>query len=176
MSELLRINDLHVGFPTDDGIVRAVDRVSLTVSQGETVAIVGESGSGKTVTSLSVMGLHKKGSAEMSGSISVAHDGGFLDVVTASEEEIRSMRGRSVAMIFQDPMSALHPYYKIGDQLAEAWQRRSVGPQQVGGLDDVALRLADRPCSEQRRPEPTLAHDPVVEVAEPFRQLVELQP
>ena len=57
----------------------------------------------------------------MSGSISVAHDGGFLDVISASEEEIRSMRGRSVAMIFQDPMSALHPYYKIGAQLAEAY-------------------------------------------------------
>lgn len=121
MAELLRINDLHVAFPTDDGLVRAVDGVSLSVSQGETVAIVGESGSGKTVTSLSVMGLHKKGSAEMSGSISVAHDGGFLDVISASEEEIRTMRGRSVAMIFQDPMSALHPYYKIGDQLAEAY-------------------------------------------------------
>jgi peptide/nickel transport system ATP-binding protein len=121
MSELLRINDLRVAFPTDDGLVRAVDGVSLSVSSGETVAIVGESGSGKTVTSLSVMGLHKKGSAEMSGSISVAHDGGFLDVISASEEEIRSMRGRSVAMIFQDPMSALHPYYKIGAQLAEAY-------------------------------------------------------
>ena len=139
MSELLRINDLHVAFPTDDGLVRAVDGVSLTVSQGETVAIVGESGSGKTVTSLSVMGLHKKGTAEMSGSISVAHDGGFLDVISASEEEIRSMRGRSVAMIFQDPMSALHPYYKIGDQLAEAYLVHNPGKKKEAAARAVEM-------------------------------------
>ena len=139
MSELLRINDLHVAFPTDDGMVRAVDGVSLTVSQGETVAIVGESGSGKTVTSLSVMGLHKKGTAEMSGAISVAHDGGFLDVITASEEEIRSMRGRSVAMIFQDPMSALHPYYKIGAQLAEAYLVHNPGKKKEAAARAVEM-------------------------------------
>jgi peptide/nickel transport system ATP-binding protein len=121
MSELLRIEDLHVSFKTDDGAVRAVDGVSLTLNAGETVAIVGESGSGKTVTSLSVMGLHKKGSAQISGSISLNDGGTFKDVVSLNDDEIRDIRGRAVAMIFQDPMSSLHPYYKIGNQLAEAY-------------------------------------------------------
>jgi peptide/nickel transport system ATP-binding protein len=121
MSELLRIEDLHVSFKTDDGAVRAVDGVSLTLNAGETVAIVGESGSGKTVTSLSVMGLHKKGSAQISGSISLNDGGTFKDVVSLNDDQIRDIRGRTVAMIFQDPMSSLHPYYKIGNQLAEAY-------------------------------------------------------
>lgn len=121
MTQLLRIDDLHVSFNTDDGAVRAVDGVSLTLNAGETVAIVGESGSGKTVTSLSVMGLHKKGQAQISGSISINDHGTTKDVVALNDEEIRDIRGRAVAMIFQDPMSSLHPYYKIGNQLAEAF-------------------------------------------------------
>ena len=121
MTELLRIEDLHVSFKTDDGLVRAVDGVSLSLNAGETVAIVGESGSGKTVTSLSVMGLHKKGSAQISGSISLNDGGTFKDVVSLSDDAIRDIRGRAVAMIFQDPMSSLHPFYKIGNQLAEAY-------------------------------------------------------
>ncbi|CAB4718537.1 unannotated protein [freshwater metagenome] len=121
MAELLKINDLHVAFPTDDGLVRAVDGVSVTLNEGETVAIVGESGSGKTVTGLSVMGLHKKGAAQLSGSILLKDGDHDLDIVTASDEEIRMVRGRAVAMIFQDPMSSLHPYYRIGNQLAEGY-------------------------------------------------------
>lgn len=121
MTELLRIKDLKVSFKTDDGLVHAVDGVSLTVNSGETVAVVGESGSGKTVTSLSVMGLHKKGQAELSGSISINDHGTFKDVISLNDEEIRDIRGRAVAMIFQDPMSSLHPFYKIGNQLAEAY-------------------------------------------------------
>lgn len=121
MTQLLTIENLHVSFPTEDGLVKAADGVSLTVNTGETVAIVGESGSGKTVTSLSVMGLHKKGSTRIEGSIKL-NDGGIIkDVVTLNPDEIRDIRGRAVAMIFQDPMSSLHPYYKIGNQLAEAY-------------------------------------------------------
>ena len=121
MSELLQIDNLCVSFPTDDGLVRAVDGVSVSLSEGETVAIVGESGSGKTVTGLSVMGLHKKGAAQITGSIFLKDGDRTVDIVTASDEEIRDLRGRAVAMIFQDPLSSLHPYYRIGNQLAEGY-------------------------------------------------------
>ena len=121
MAELLQIENLCVAFPTDDGLVRAVDGVSVSLSEGETVAIVGESGSGKTVTGLSVMGLHKKGAAQITGSIFLKDGDRNVDIVTASDEEIRMLRGRAVAMIFQDPMSSLHPYYRIGNQLAEGY-------------------------------------------------------
>ncbi len=127
MTQLLSIEDLHVSFPTEDGIVKAVDGVSLTVNSGETVAIVGESGSGKTVTSLSVMGLHKKGSVIIDGSIKINDGGTIKDVVSLKPSEVRDIRGRAVAMIFQDPMSSLHPYYKIGNQLAEAFEVHNPG-------------------------------------------------
>ncbi|MSO43362.1 MAG: ABC transporter ATP-binding protein [Candidatus Planktophila sp.] len=127
MTKLLTIDNLHVAFPTDDGLVRAVDGVSLTLNEGETVAIVGESGSGKTVTGLSVMGLHKKASAQLSGSVLLKDGDRTVDIVTASEEEIRRLRGRAVAMIFQDPMSSLHPYYRIGNQLTESYLLHNPG-------------------------------------------------
>ena len=82
MTNLLSIENLRVSFPTEDGTVKAVDGVSLTVNSGETVAIVGESGSGKTVTSLSVMGLHKKGSTIIEGSIKLNDGGTIKDVAT----------------------------------------------------------------------------------------------
>lgn len=156
MAELLRIQDLHVAFPTDDGLVRAVDGVSLTLNEGETVAIVGESGSGKTVTGLSIMGLHKKGAAQLSGSILVNHGGTNVDIVTASDEKIRSLRGRAVAMIFQDPMSSLHPYYRIGNQLAEGYlvhnpgkkkeaRKRAIEMLDLVGISEPAQRADDYP-------------------------------
>lgn len=131
MSRLLSIENLKVSFPTEDGIVKAVDGVNLTVNSGETVAIVGESGSGKTVTSLSVMGLHKKGSAMIEGSIKLLDGDVERDVVQMNPAEVRSVRGRSVAMIFQDPMSSLHPYYKIGNQLAEAYEVHNPGAKKA---------------------------------------------
>ncbi|MFM8632659.1 MAG: ABC transporter ATP-binding protein [Candidatus Nanopelagicus sp.] len=121
MKNLLEIKDLKVTFPTDDGFVQAVDGVSISVAPGETVAIVGESGSGKTVTSLSVIGLHNRKVTQITGSISVKDKDESLDIVSAPLDKIRSYRGRVVSMIFQDPMSSLHPYYKIGSQLAEAY-------------------------------------------------------
>jgi peptide/nickel transport system ATP-binding protein len=114
----LRVNDLRVQFPTEDGVVKAVDGVSFSVERGKTLGIVGESGSGKSVTSLTIMGLHNSKRARISGEILV----GGRNVVGMTEEQTRRLRGRDMAMIFQDPLSALHPYYKVGMQIAEAYK------------------------------------------------------
>jgi len=116
--KFLRVNDLHVSFPTDDGVVKAVDGVSFDLEKGQTLGIVGESGSGKSVTSLAIMGLHRGTRAHVSGEIWLDDE----NLLAVSDEELRSLRGRKLAMIFQDPLSALHPYYTIGAQLTEAIQ------------------------------------------------------
>ena len=121
MSHLLSIENLKVTFPTEDGLVKAVDDVSLTLSAGETLAIVGESGSGKTVTSLSVMGLHNRRTTQVSGAIKIRDGEKEVDVISGDPETVRLLRGRVVSMIFQDPMSSLHPYFRISDQLGEAY-------------------------------------------------------
>ena len=116
--KFLRVNDLHVSFPTDDGMVKAVDGLTFNLEKGQTLGIVGESGSGKSVTSLAVMGLHRGTRANVSGEIWLDDE----DLLKVSDEELRSLRGRKMAMIFQDPLSALHPYYTIGSQITEAIQ------------------------------------------------------
>src|SRR5919112_1461645 len=113
---LLEIEDLKVHFETDDGIVKAVDGVSYTVDRGQTLGIVGESGSGKSVSSLTVMGLTRARNAHISGS--VRFEG--KELLNASDEAMRGIRGDDIAMIFQDPLSSLHPFYKVGDQIVEA--------------------------------------------------------
>jgi peptide/nickel transport system ATP-binding protein len=115
---LLSVRDLKVHFNTEDGIVKAVDGVSYDIGPGRTLGIVGESGSGKSVSSLTVMGLTRSRISEISGEI--MFEG--RDLLTLSEGEMRSLRGEEIAMIFQDPLSSLHPFYRIGDQLVEAVQ------------------------------------------------------
>jgi peptide/nickel transport system ATP-binding protein len=112
---LLDVQDLEVSFATEDGLVRAVDGVSFTLDRGEVVAIVGESGSGKSVTVMTLMGLTRSPNARFAGSARLR--GG--DLVTASEEELVRVRGREIAMIFQDPISSLSPVMRIGNQIAE---------------------------------------------------------
>jgi peptide/nickel transport system ATP-binding protein len=114
----LDVRDLRVHFPTEDGIVKSVDGVSFTLEKGSTLGIVGESGSGKSVTSLALLGLHKGTRAEVSGEIRL--DG--RELVSLPEHEMRALRGRTVSMIFQDPLSALHPYFTVGAQIAEAYR------------------------------------------------------
>src|SRR5215218_3681590 len=116
MAPLLEVEDLTVHFETEDGLVKDVDGISYTVDRGETLGIVGESGSGKSVSSLTVMGLTRARNARISGS--VRFDG--RDLLGASEEDMRQIRGNDIAMIFQDPLSSLHPFYKVGKQIAEA--------------------------------------------------------
>jgi peptide/nickel transport system ATP-binding protein len=114
----LEVRDLRIHFPTDDGLVRSVDGLSFSLERGRTLGIVGESGSGKSVTSLGILGLHNKRNANVSGEIWL--DG--RELVGASPEAVRRLRGKKMAMIFQDPLSAMHPYYTVGDQIVEAYR------------------------------------------------------
>ncbi len=118
----LEVKDLRVEFPTTDGIVKAVDGVSFSVERGETLAIVGESGSGKTVTNLALMGLLSTRASRISGSAIMHQPAGGVELINLPNEQARKIRGKNIAMIFQDPMSSLHPYYSIGDQIIEAHQ------------------------------------------------------
>ena len=115
-SAMLEVQDLRIHFPTDDGLVKAVDGLSFTLDRGQTLGIVGESGSGKSVASLGIMGLHYGGNATIDGKIWLDGE----DLVGASPARIRQLRGNKMAMIFQDPLSALHPFYTVGAQIAEA--------------------------------------------------------
>jgi peptide/nickel transport system ATP-binding protein len=113
----LTVRDLRVHFPTDDGLVKSVDGLSFTVDRGEILGIVGESGSGKSVTSQAILGLHKGSQARTTGEIWL--DG--QELVSASEHDMRALRGKKMAMIFQDPLSALHPFFTVGKQISEAF-------------------------------------------------------
>ncbi|MFJ4537390.1 ABC transporter ATP-binding protein [Streptomyces tibetensis] len=114
----LDVRDLRVHFPTEDGLVKSVDGVSFTLEKGRTLGIVGESGSGKSVTSLALLGLHKGTRAQVSGEIWLEG----RELVTLPEAGMRALRGRTVSMIFQDPLSALHPFFTVGSQIAEAYR------------------------------------------------------
>ncbi len=130
----LQVSDLTVHFPTDDGLVRAVDGLSFNLEKGKTLGIVGESGSGKSVASLAIMGLHRGTRARLDGEIWL--DG--QDLTKLGHEELRGLRGRKMAMIFQDPLSAMHPYYTVGQQLIEAMrvhQRVSAKAARVTAID-----------------------------------------
>ncbi|WP_405791010.1 ABC transporter ATP-binding protein [Streptomyces sp. NBC_00029] len=148
---LLEVRDLRVTFTTGRGAVRAVDSIGFTVEAGRTLGIVGESGSGKSVTSLAVMGLHR-GPVEVSGSVALAG----RELTGLPERELSKVRGRRMAMIFQDPLSSLHPYYTVGEQIAEhfrvhfkagraAARRRAVDMLGEVGIPEPARRAGEYP-------------------------------
>jgi peptide/nickel transport system ATP-binding protein len=115
-STLLDVRDLSVRFRTRDGVVQAVSNLSFTLRRGETLGVVGESGSGKSVTSLAIMGLHNRATADITGEI--LFEG--TDLLKLEPAQLRAVRGRDVSMIFQDPFACLHPMYRVGDQISEA--------------------------------------------------------
>ncbi len=149
---MLRVEDLRVEFPTEDGVVHAVDGITYQVHAGRTLGIVGESGSGKTVSSLTTLGLTRRQGARISGRI--LFDG--QDLVQLPEERLRAIRGNEIAMIFQDPLSSLHPLYRVGRQLVEAVQahqdmpkakarERAVELLGLVGIPDPARRVDEYP-------------------------------
>ncbi len=148
---LLEVNDLHVSFATDDGVVQAVRGVSFSVERGKTLGIVGESGSGKSVSTQTIMGLTR--GARISGE--ALFDG--RDLLTMTSTELQAVRGRDIAMVFQDPLSSLHPYYRVGWQIGElirahdkaiskrAARRRSVELLRLVGIPQPEMRVDDFP-------------------------------
>jgi peptide/nickel transport system ATP-binding protein len=134
---LLEVKDLKVHFPTDDGLVKAVDGVTYSLAPGETLGIVGESGSGKSVSSLTVMGLITPKQANISGEVIFQGQ----DLLKLPKEEMRTIRGAKISMIFQDPMTSLHPFYKVGFQISEAiLQHQDVSKKEA--LDQAVEMLA----------------------------------
>jgi peptide/nickel transport system ATP-binding protein len=142
----LVVEDLSVEFPTPDGPLRAVNGISYSLELGKTLGIVGESGSGKSVSSMAILGLHDPDRSTIEGSIRV----GGHEVVGAGEPEMRKLRGNQVAMIFQDALAALHPFYRVGDQLAEAYRvhhpsasKRDARRRAIEMLDRVGIPQPD---------------------------------
>jgi peptide/nickel transport system ATP-binding protein len=142
----LVVENLTVQFPTHGGLVQAVTDLSYTVAMGRTLGIVGESGSGKSVSSMAVLGLHDVKRSRMTGSIRV----GGREIIGANDSTLRKIRGNDVAMIFQDPLTSLHPFYTIGRQIMEAYQIHHDAPKRVARtraiemLDRVGIPQPDR--------------------------------
>ncbi|UYN97532.1 MAG: ABC transporter ATP-binding protein [Enhydrobacter sp.] len=153
MAALLEVKGLHTEFRTGAGLVPAVDGISYSVDQGETVAVVGESGSGKSVSALSILRLI----ADPPGKITagqILFDG--RDLLSVSEAEMRELRGRDIGMVFQEPMTSLNPVLSIGRQITEtleqhqgvdrtAADRRAVELLELVGIADPARRLRQYP-------------------------------
>jgi peptide/nickel transport system ATP-binding protein len=149
---LLEVRDLKVSFRTEDGMIPAVDGVSLSLSEGETLGIVGESGSGKSVTMMSVMRLINDPNARFEGE--VLYKG--RDLMKLTRDQMREIRGSGIAMIFQDPMTSLNPVYRIGWQIAEqiraheqiskqAAHARAIELLTAVGIPHAAQRVDDYP-------------------------------
>jgi peptide/nickel transport system ATP-binding protein len=145
---LLDVRNLSVSFGGSDGdTVSAVDDVSFTVTAGRTLGLVGESGSGKSVTSLAIMQLLPKGAAKVSGSVMLEG----RDLLAAKDAEMRDLRGNTLAMIFQEPMTSLNPAYRIGDQVAEALIRhQGLSKSEARRRAIDLLRLVRIPSPERR--------------------------
>jgi peptide/nickel transport system ATP-binding protein len=144
---LLQVRDLKVHFNTLDGVVKAVDGVSFNVERGETLGVVGESGSGKSVTFLTIMGLIEKANADLEGEVIY----GGRNLLELPADDMRKIRGDEIGMIFQDPMTSLHPLYKVGDQIAEAIRaHRDVSKADAKKRVVELLKMVEIPAAEER--------------------------
>ena len=141
---LLRVEDLRVEFPTEDGVVKAVDGITYEVGRGRTLGIVGESGSGKTVAAMTVLGLTRVQGARITGR--VLFEG--RDLLGLDEAALRRIRGNEIAMIFQDPSTALHPLYRVGAQTDRGGESTS------GCVKGPGPRAHDRAAGPRRDPRP----------------------
>ncbi|MDQ2959765.1 MAG: ABC transporter ATP-binding protein [Candidatus Dormibacteraeota bacterium] len=142
---LLTVENLTVSFPTSDGVVRAVRGLSFEVDTGKTLGVVGESGSGKSVSALTMLGLNP--GADITGS--ATFDG--KNLLTMSQDDLRSIRGAEVAMIFQDPLSSLHPHFRVGWQIAESIQEHTKANRDQARKQAIELlRLVNIPQPERR--------------------------
>jgi peptide/nickel transport system ATP-binding protein len=144
---LLTVDDLRVGFATEDGRVQAVDGVSFQLEPGEVLAIVGESGSGKSVTAQTIIGLTRGPNSRIEGSVKLSGE----ELTTQSESELQKIRGSKIAMIFQDPMTSMNPVYTVGKQIIEAMRAHdhSIGKKDghqraIGLLEAVGIPDAER--------------------------------
>jgi peptide/nickel transport system ATP-binding protein len=135
---LLSVKDLAVSFATEEGVVQAVDGVSFDLAPGEVLAVVGESGSGKSVTAMTLMGLTRSPNARFEGTA----DYKGTELISATEDELRRVRGAEIAMIFQDPMTSLNPVHKIGRQIMEQIQEHEGLPDQQAR--ERTIELLDR--------------------------------
>jgi oligopeptide/dipeptide ABC transporter ATP-binding protein len=145
---LLELRGLRTHFSTEDGLVRAVDGVSFELNAGETLALVGESGSGKSVTSLSILRLVQAPQGRIVGG-EVRFRG--RDLLKLSDAEMRSVRGREISMIFQEPMTSLNPVFTCGDQIAEVLELHQRLPRAQARAQAIEqLRLVGIPAPEQR--------------------------
>jgi oligopeptide/dipeptide ABC transporter ATP-binding protein len=144
---LLEVEDLHTSFRTGRGLVRAVEGVSLTLGRGRTLGVVGESGSGKTVLSRSIMGLLPGSNVERSGTVRFAGH----DLTTMSLSELREVWGMQIALVFQDPMTALNPVVRVGRQITEALRLRA-GLDRKGAYETAValLNSVGIPAPERR--------------------------
>ncbi len=144
---LLSVRDLRVEFSTPDGALRAVDGVSYEVAAGRALGIVGESGSGKTVSCLAVMGLLRLEGAAVTGEVRLAG----RDLLRAPDDALRRIRGSEIAMVFQDPLSSLHPFYRVGRQIAEAvLAHRDVSRDAARTRAIELLEIVDMPDPSRR--------------------------
>ncbi|APE23759.1 MULTISPECIES: dipeptide ABC transporter ATP-binding protein [Streptomyces] len=152
MTPIVEVTDLTVEFARSGDPVRAVDGLSFTLGEGRALALVGESGSGKSTVAAALLGLHRGTGAKVGGTVRV----GGIDVATAGPGELRRLRGGVAAMVFQDPLSALDPYYAVGDQIAEVYRVHAGGSRRAAraravevldrvGIPDAARRTRSRP-------------------------------